>query len=200
MFIHDFNRFYKEFSIFKFSNISWESRLINERLKKIIVKNELILKERNVLTKMLFNKKTTIIWEFSKMKRVKSEVASSQKIKTMSHKAWQSSAFFISNTFNEINIKILQNRIDRSILEFCHELYRNLYFLIKKKKFEKYQLINATMKINRIIIRDVNLSLSMNDFFENFARCMIVFLVDMFSDYNHVKLAEKSRDLTRFMT
>ena len=74
MFIHDFNKFYKEFLIFKFSNISQKSWLINEQLKKIIVKNELILKKRNVLTKILFNKKTTITWEFSKMKRVKSKI------------------------------------------------------------------------------------------------------------------------------
>ena len=86
------------------------------------------------------------------MRQVKFEMTVSQKIKNVSHKTLQSSAFFISKTLNEMIIKILQNRIDREILKFCHELYCNSNFLIKKKEFEKYQFIHATMKINQIYI------------------------------------------------
>ena len=199
MLIHDFNKFYKKFLIFKFSNISRRSWLINEQLKKIIVKNELILEKKNVLTKMLFNREITIAWNFLKIKRVKSEVVSSQKIKMISHKIWQSSTLLISKTLNEMIIKILQDWINREILEFCHKSYCNSYFLIKKKKFKKYQFINATMKINWVIIRDVNLFSSMNDFFENFMRCIIASLVDIFFDYDHVELTEKFQDLIKLM-
>lgn len=55
------------------------------------------------------------------------------------------------------------------------------------------------IKLNQVTVRDANLPLSENKFSEKFAGYAISFLIDFFSDYNHVKLNEESRGLTGFM-
>jgi tRNA uridine 5-carbamoylmethylation protein Kti12 len=39
---------------------------------------------------------------------------------------------------------------------------------MKNKKKEKYRLINAALKMNRVIIRDANLFSAMNEFSKKF--------------------------------
>ncbi len=81
-------------------------------------------------------------------------------------------------------IEMFKDRVEKDILKPSYGPYRNLWFLIKKKKKGKYRLINTIIKINRVIVRDVNLPPSINEFFEEFAGYVIVFLIDFFSGYN----------------
>ncbi len=69
-----------------------------------------------------------------------------------------------------------------------------------KKKKGKYYLINTAMEINRVIIRDADLPPSVDEFFEEFVRYIIAFLIDFFSGYNQIKFNEKGKDLTTFHT
>ncbi len=78
-------------------------------------------------------------------------------------------------------------------------LYRNSYFLIKKEE-DKYRFINNTIKINRIIIRDGNLLLTINEFSKKFSNYIIISFINFFSGYNQIKFDKKSRDLTSFHT
>ncbi len=55
---------------------------------------------------------------------------------------------------------------------------------MKKKEKGKYRLVNVVMKINRVIVRDINLSPFIDEFFEEFIRYIIVFLIDFFSGYD----------------
>ena len=71
---------------------------------------------------------------------------------------------------------------------------------MKKSTSEKYRLVNIIVKLNRVIVRDANLSLSANKFSEEFASYSISSLIDFFLDYNQVELDKKSLDLTTFMT
>jgi hypothetical protein len=102
---------------------------------------------------------------------------------------------------------MLRERLIAGTLEFGHRAYRNPYFLVSKgvqagvpihKK--KYRLINAAQQYNKYTIRDANLPLDTDGFSEDFAGCEIASLVDVFSSYDQVELAEKSRDLTAFDT
>jgi hypothetical protein len=102
---------------------------------------------------------------------------------------------------------MLRERLMAGTLEFGHGAYRNPYFLVSKgvqagvpihKK--KYRLINAAQQYNKYTIRDANLPLDTDGFSEDFAGCEIASLVDVFSSYDQVELAEKSRDLTAFDT
>ncbi len=63
-------------------------------------------------------------------------------------------------------------------------LYRNSYFLIKKKEENKYRLINNVVKINRVIIRDGNLPLAINKFSKEFNNYAITSFIDFFSGYD----------------
>ena len=71
---------------------------------------------------------------------------------------------------------------------------------MKKKEKGKYRLINIAIEINCVIVRDINLPPSINEFFKEFAGYVIVFLIDFFSGYDQIELDEKSRDLTAFHT
>ncbi len=71
---------------------------------------------------------------------------------------------------------------------------------MKKKEKSKYRLVNIIIEINRVTVRDTNLPPFINEFFEEFTGCVIASLIDFFSNYNQIKLNEKSRDLTTFHT
>jgi hypothetical protein len=55
---------------------------------------------------------------------------------------------------------------------------------MKKKKKEKYRLINAALKMNRVIIRDTNLLFTMNEFSKEFVDCVIISLMNLFFEYD----------------
>ncbi len=95
---------------------------------------------------------------------------------------------------------MIKNRIKNDVLKFCYEFYRNFWFLVKKKKKEKYRLINVVLEMNRIIIRNANLSSAIDEFSEEFADCAIVSFVNLFFEYDQLSLIEKCRDMIAFMT
>ena len=97
-------------------------------------------------------------------------------------------------------IEIFKDRVEKDIFKPNHDPYRNPQFLVKKKKKDKYCLINIIMEINRVIIKNINLPPSINEFFEEFIKYIIVSLIDFFSSYDQIKLDEKSRNLTTFHT
>ena len=123
-----------------------------------------------------------------------------QKIRTVSYKVWQVFDFLILKILKFIIIKMFQERIDADFLEFNFDSYKNFWFLIDKKVKNKYQMINAIMNINEIIIRDINLSFNVKKFLKEFINMLIILLINFFSDYDQITLAEKCRNLIIFMT
>ncbi len=95
-------------------------------------------------------------------------------------------------------IEIFKNRIKKGIFKPNYNPYRNPWFLIKKKKKGKYRLINTVIKINRVIIKDANLPPSVDEFFKEFIRYIIAFLINFFSGYDQIEFDKKSRDLIAF--
>ena len=71
--------------------------------------------------------------------------------------------------------------------------------MIDKKVKNKYQMINAIMNINEMIIRDVNLLFNVKKFLKEFTNMLITSLINFFFDYDQITLAEKCRNLTIFM-
>jgi hypothetical protein len=79
---------------------------------------------------------------------------------------------------------MLKERLNKGILEYSEGLYKNLWFLVKKKTLRDYRLINSTTHLNIITRRDVNLLPSVNEFTEEFADYYIISLVDLYSGYD----------------
>ena len=71
--------------------------------------------------------------------------------------------------------------------------------MIDKKVKNKYQMINAIINMNEIIIRDVNLSFNVEKFSKKFANMLITSLIDFFFNYDQITFIEKCRNLTIFM-
>ncbi len=95
---------------------------------------------------------------------------------------------------------MFKNRVKKNIFKLRYNPYRNPWFLIKKKEKGKYRLINIIIKINRVIIKNANFSPSVNEFFKEFIKYIIAFLIDFFSSYKQIKFNKKSKDLTTFHT
>ncbi len=160
-------------------------------------KNELLKQKKEILLKILFNRETALFWDFIEKNSVRYEVSSFMKIRIVSHEIWQVFEFQVFKALMKTIAEIIKNRIKNDVLKFCYEFYRNFWFLVKKKK--KNRLINVVLKMNWVIIRDANLLSAINEFFEKFANCVIVLLVNQFFEYNQLSLIEKCRDMIVFM-
>ncbi len=180
---------YDHWLFFKFFKIAREFRLTLKRAKRMICNDALTLQEKNLLLKMLFNREAIMIWNFSEMRKIKDIVSFSQQIRTILHDAWQTLDFSVSKTLHQIIINMLKNWIKHDILKFCHDLYWNFWFLIKKK-FNQYHMINTAMNMNKIIIRDINLLSDVNEFFKKFVDMIMIFLIDLFSEYDQITLTK----------
>jgi hypothetical protein len=79
---------------------------------------------------------------------------------------------------------MLKERLNRGVLKYSKGLYKNLWFLIKKKKPKEYRLINSAIYLNVITRQDTNLLLLVNEFANEFVSCYITSLVNLYSSYN----------------
>jgi hypothetical protein len=70
------------------------------------------------------------------------------------------------------------------VLKYSKGLYRNPWFLVKKKKLGEYRLINLAMYLNVVTRWDANLPLFIDKFIDEFTGCYIVSLVDLYSGYD----------------
>lgn len=176
------------------------TRLTPDRLDKMLIGDFLSAEEKDVLVEILYNREGVLSWEFGEIGKVRAEVAPPQEIRTIDHKPWQAASFPIPKALEAIVVELVMDRVHKGIYEPCHGPCRNPFFLVKKKKPGEYRIVNAAMGYNRVTIRDANLPPSADDFAEEFAGMHILSLVDWFSGYDQVELAENSRDMTAFMT
>ena len=79
---------------------------------------------------------------------------------------------------------MLKEQLDRGVLEYSKGLYRNPWFLVKKKKPGEYKLINSAMYLNIVTRRDANLPPSIDEFADEFIGYYIISLVNLYSGYN----------------
>jgi hypothetical protein len=79
---------------------------------------------------------------------------------------------------------MLKEWLNKGVLEYSKGLYRNLWFLVKKKKLGEYRLINLAIYLNVIIRQDANLLLLVNKFVDKFIGYYITSLVNLYSGYN----------------
>ena len=184
----------------KFSKLQKGTRLTPERLTKLRVGPNLTVNERLMLVEMLFNREAAIAWTFEEMGLVTEAVAPPQEIRTIEHTAWQCKGFNIPKALNQQVIEMLKDRIQKGVYEYCHGPYRNPWFLVEKSEPGKYRIVNANTELNKHTIRDANMPPSAEEFAEAVAGCQIASLVDLFSGYDEILLAEKDRDKTAFWT
>ena len=170
---------YDYWLISKFSTIFQNSRIISKRIKKMLVSDSMQMKEKKLLLFCLYNRKIAFAWNFSEIDQIKSEIISLMKIRTVFHEIWQTADFSIFKAFQRTIIKMFREKMNVELFEKCHDSYRNLWFLIKKKS-NKYRMINAAMNINRVTIRNANLFSQMNAFVKEFVDMKMIFLIDFF--------------------
>lgn len=183
----------------RFAETPEGTRLTPERVKEMHIGPELRPEEREVLLQVLKNREMALAWEFSEIGRVRPEVAPPQEIHTVEHKPWRAPSFPVPRALQETVCKMLRERLEQGILEYCNGPYRNPWFIVKKKN-GMYRLVNAAMNINRVTIKDANLPPSPDTFAEEFAGMQVDSLVDFFPGYDQLTLAHIYRDMTAIMT
>jgi hypothetical protein len=148
------------------------------------IENELLKREKEFFLEMLFNRETALFWDFIEKDSIRSKISSFMKIRIILHEIWQIFEFQISKALMRTIAEMIKNRIKDDVLKLCYESYRNFWFFVKKKKKEKYRLINVVLKMNRVIIRNANLLSAIDEFSEEFADCAIISFVNLFFEYD----------------
>ena len=103
----------------KFSLMPRGTRLTEERRKAMKIGDALLPQEKELLFALLSNREQALAWEFAHLGRFISEVAPPQKINTVPHKAWQHPGFSVPRALEPVVVKMLQERINAGILEYC---------------------------------------------------------------------------------
>ena len=106
-----------------FIAIAKGAKFTPEQVGKMIIGDGMTEQEKKILTKMLYNREVVLTWDFTKMEKVKKEVTSPQKIRTINHKAWQVLGFQIFKDLTSTIINMLQERLKMRVIEPCHGLY-----------------------------------------------------------------------------
>ncbi|KAJ6114337.1 hypothetical protein N7486_000115 [Penicillium sp. IBT 16267x] len=176
------------------------ARLTPEREEKLVVGTDLLPEERELLREMLFKREGVLAWSWEHIRRVHPEVFSPQKIRTIDHEPWQHPGFQIPRALHQTVTEMLQDRLKKGSIERCHGPYRNPWLLVKKKAAGQYRIVIAAMKLNSVTIRDANMPPNADEFAEDFAGMQICSMVDLFSGYDQISLAEECRDMTAIMT
>src|SRR5436305_5342742 len=152
------------------------------------------------LEEMLINREKVFTFKWQECGQFYKDVLPPIMICTVKHKAWQVASYPCPKALLPLVIKMFKDRLDHGVLEYLDGLYRNRWFLVKKKKPGEYRLINLATPMNIVTRRDTNLPLLADKFTDKFARCYIASLVDLYSRYDQMLLNPKSRDLTAFFT
>ena len=184
----------------RFSHLSQESQITVKQIEKLKISLKLTSDEQEFLLKILMKQEECLTWNMSELDQIHSEIASLQIIHTVLHEVWQVSSFLILKDLIEIVVKMLQSYIKAEVLKYCNESYRNSWFLIKKKKSEKYWIVNVCMNMNQYTVWDANLSSSVEEFAEKNAEMAVVILINFYFRYNQYELHFKSHDMTAFQT
>jgi len=184
----------------KFSSIQAYSRLKPDRLEELMgTVSHLTEKEKELFLAVLLNREAALCWEFEECGSIDHKVAPPQVIRTVPHKAWREKGIPIPKALEGAALEILRTRLRKGILEEGHGPNRNPWFLVKKKD-GSCRLINSATRMNGVTIRDAFAPPGAENFSEDFGMCEILSLLDIWSGYDQVPLAEESRDLTTFAT
>jgi hypothetical protein len=110
---------------------------------------------------------------------------------------------FLNFRFSKRSLRLLQRWSKMKSKTMCWNFVMNFIEILdfsSKRKKKKYDFINVVLKMNRVIIRNANLLFAMNEFLEEFFDCVIVFLMNLFFEYDQLSLIEKCRNIIVFMT
>jgi hypothetical protein len=148
-----------------------------------------------LLFEMLVNREAAIEFDFTEIGLFRSEVEPPQVIHTIPHNPWQEAPFKIPRALEPVAIKILKARIDCGMLKRSRGPYRKLSFLVKKKQADHCMVAAFTMA-NTYTTLEAALPPWVDEFTEEFAGMAILSILDLFSGYDQMILAEQSRDMT----
>jgi hypothetical protein len=79
---------------------------------------------------------------------------------------------------------MFKKRLEHRIFKYSQGVYYNPWFLVTKKEKETYWLVIIVIYINKVIIRDANISSNINKFFKEFVRYIIALLLNIFLGYD----------------
>lgn len=190
---------FHEYILPKRSGLPYGTRLTPDRIGMLKMGEELWEAEREMLLEILYSREAVLTFEWEEIGRVREEVTPPIKIRTVPHEPWMAKGVPYSQisgahshrdcpTANECETV---GRLPRSISEFLLPGF--------ERKWE-ISFDQAAVFLNKVSIKDANLPPSADEFSEEFSGMAITSVVDLFSGYDQVPLAEESRDMTAFQT
>ncbi|EFW13399.1 conserved hypothetical protein [Coccidioides posadasii str. Silveira] len=177
-----------------------EEQLTNERIEKLKIGFKLTSQEKEFFISVLYKHEEALAWSFKDLYGIHSECLPPQVIQTEPHEAWQTKTYQIPHALHNKLIKIIQDRLEAKMLEPCHGLYTNPYFLVAKKQKDKYYLVDTAHMYNKVTIWNAFIPPNVDKYTEDFSGLVMASLCNLFSGYDNFPLAEESRDMTAIAT
>lgn len=181
----------------RFSPFAPGTRATPERISAMDVGTSMTKEERALFDAMVIAREGAFAWGFEHLGKVEDYVAAPQKIRTVPHQAWQYPAIRMAPSIREELMKMLGDRMNAGTIEWSAAPYRNRFFAVKKKSGGLRMIVDC-QTVNGNTIRDANPPPNPDEFSERFAGKRMLSLVDLFSGYDQLPLAEESRDITSF--
>ena len=97
-------------------------------------------------------------------------------------------------------IEIIKAKIANGTYESSSSSYRSPIFVVPKKEKGKVRIVHDLQDLNRVTIKDAGVPPVIDEVIEETAGRVIYSLVDVLVGYDHMKIAEQSRDLTTFQS
>jgi len=164
--------------------ISRNFRLTFEHLRWMKIDNDFLnSREKFLFIEILFEFEDAIAFDDSKMKMLNFFIESFIIIHIVFHIFWQRRNVRFSKIMQEVAIEMIKKKLNNEIFEFSQESYRSSFFLIEKKEKDTYRMINDIQMLNKIIIRDSEISFVVNEFSKNFVNFFIIFAIDYYFNY-----------------
>src|SRR5947209_3575138 len=86
---------------------------------------------------MLYNQQAAIVFDSQEKGRLLTEIESPHVILTVPHKPWQGPNLQVLAALNKVKRYLIEDRLCCRMIERCFEPYRNPWFLVPKKGYEK---------------------------------------------------------------
>jgi hypothetical protein len=94
-----------------------------------------------MLEEVFYCREAALSFDFPKSGRIHDDVYPPVRINTVPHDAWKEGNFPILRKLRDEVASMIQERLNRGVLEYSKSPYSNLWFLVKKKDYG-YRLIN----------------------------------------------------------
>jgi hypothetical protein len=153
-----------------------------------------------LLRDILKNNEEALAWDETERGTFKDEYFPPIIIPVIDHEPWAKRVLPIPAGLREKVIGVVKQKIESGVYEGSSSSYRSPIFVVPRKNSDRIRIVHDLQELNRVTIRDSGIPPVVDEVIEETAGHSIYTLIDAMVGYDHMKIDERSRDLTTFQT